>query len=361
METLEYKKNTGEVLDRLRLLYENRAQDRIFAQFETPNKVLDEFNRKNPEGFRDYPDPQERIVFWDRLLKEKTNLEDDSLPLAYLSEFDQGLYGGLIGGNVQFMTHDNGWVSSMVAPILEKLSDISTLTVNESSIWFQIYESQMKIFAEGAEGKFGISHFILIDGLNFAFELVGATETYTALVDQPETVREVIDFAYELNSIVQQTYFDFNPLFDGGTFSNMAQWIPGRIVSESVDPFHMTSVDYFEKWGRENVEKIYSQFDGGVVHIHGNGRHLFNAVRSLKGLKAIYLGDDTGFPLAFDILGDIKKITGNIPLVVSTDFGAFTLALEKKKLQGGVFYKVAGAPDIDTANRVMEKVREYRI
>src|SRR3989339_2190667 len=126
----------------------------------------------------------------------------------------------------------------------------------------------MKIFAEGAEGKFGISHFILIDGLNFAFELVGATETYTALNDQPETVREGIDFAFDLNSMVQDTFFEFNPLYEGGTFSNMAQWIPGRIVSESVDPFHMTSVDYFEEWGREPVERIYRAFDGGVLHIH---------------------------------------------------------------------------------------------
>src|SRR3989339_996414 len=130
MANLEYKKNVDEVLERLRLLYENRVQDRIFAQFDVPNRVLDEFNRANSEGFCDYPDPQERIAFWDNLLKEKRNLQDDSLPLAYLSEFDQGLYGGLVGGNVQFMTHDNGWVSSMVAPILQELSDISTLTIN---------------------------------------------------------------------------------------------------------------------------------------------------------------------------------------------------------------------------------------
>ena len=53
----------------------------------------------------------------------------------------------------------------------------------------------------------------------------------------------------------------------GGTLSNFAQWIPGRIVSESVDPFHMTSVAYFETWGREPAERILSRFDGGVVRV----------------------------------------------------------------------------------------------
>ena len=34
-----------------------------------------------------------------------------------LSELDQGLYGGLLGGDVRFLAHpENGWISSMVPP-----------------------------------------------------------------------------------------------------------------------------------------------------------------------------------------------------------------------------------------------------
>ena len=129
-------------------------------------------------------------------------------------------------------------------------------------------------------------------------------------------------------------------LFESGTFSNMAQWLPGRIVSESLDPFHMTSVEYFEEWGRPNVEKIFARYDGGVVHIHGNGRHLFEAARTLEGLKAIYLGDDTGFPLAFDVLPSIRQRTGDVPLVVSVEHEAFIKALDAGNLTGGVLYMV---------------------
>ena len=69
-------------------------------------------------------------------------------------------------------------------------------------------------------------------------------------------MREAIEFAFQLNVEVQRTFFQHAPLLAGGTCSNMVEWIPGRIVSESVDPFHMTSVDYFEQWGREPVERI---------------------------------------------------------------------------------------------------------
>ena len=362
MDTLAYKPNLDDVLARLRSLYQRQAQDRIFAKLEVPCAALDQFQREYAEGYCDYPDPAARIEFWDRLLRERAAVEDDSVPLAYLSELDQGLYGGLLGGDVQFMAHpENGWISSMVAPLLDDWSQFDQLRFDRSHPWFERYLRQLATFIEGAAGKFAISHFILIDGLNFVFELVGATKTYLSLDERPELVRRAIDFAFELNVAIQETFFERVPRVRGGTASNMVQWVPGRIVSESVDPFHMTSVDYFERWGREPVERILGRFDGGVLHIHGNGRHLLEAVSTVKGLKAIFLGDDKGFPQAFEVLDELAARTGDVPLVVQVDFQRFAEQLEAHRLPGGVLYKVSGAPDIETANRCMERVRAYRV
>ncbi|MCE5248669.1 hypothetical protein LLG96_00465 [bacterium] len=360
MNTIAYKRNTAEVIERLCALYGRNARDRIFAGFEIQGKTLAEFRAAHSEGFCEYPDPRERIAFWDSLLHEHLTVDDDTVPSAYLSEFDQGLYGGLVGGDVQYMCHDNGWISSMVPPLLRDWSEFDSLKLDHNHPWFQRYNHQMNVYIEGSRDKFGISHFILIDGLNFVFELLGATNAYMSLFENPGMVRRAIDFAFDLNVLVQRTFFDTVPSFRGGTFSNMVQWIPGRIVSESVDPFHMTSVEYFETWGRANIERMFSEFDGGTLHIHGNGRHLFEAVCTLPGLKAILLGDDTGYPLAFDVLPELRRRTGDMPLIVTVPFGAFMEGLENHRLSGGVFYQVTGAPDIDAANRCMDRVRAYR-
>ena len=140
----------------------------------------------------------------------------------------------------------------------------------------------------------------------------------------------------------------------------MVQWIPGRIVSESVDPFHMTSVDCFEEWGRTPIDRIFAEFDGGIIHIHGNGRHLLPAVASLNGLKAIMLGDDRGYPRSFDILSEVRRHVGNIPLACLVGFRDFDRALKEHTLIGGVLYDVTDVPDSDTANRCMDAVRKYR-
>lgn len=360
-ETLQYKPNTSQVLDRLQALYARQTVDRVCAVCEVPSPTLAEFARNHPEGFCTYPDPVQRIAFWDSLFRERSALEDDSIPNAYLSEFDQGLYGGLLGGEVQFMNHpENGWVSSMVSPLLEDWSGFEALRFDPEHPWLARYLQQLQVFVEASRGKFGISHFILIDGLNFIFELLGATATYMSLLDSPEMVRRAIDFAFELNVRVQKTFFEQVPRLRGGTCSNMVQWIPGSIVSESLDPFHMTSVDDFERWGREPVERIFEEFDGGVIHIHGNGRHLLEAACGLRGLKGIFLGDDRGFPTAFEVLEELRARTGDMPLVVQVPYPAFLAALQAHRLPGGVLYLVNGAPEVDSVNRLMEQVRDYR-
>lgn len=349
-------------LERLRELYEKRPQDRVCACMNVPTQALRTFAERHPDGPVERPDLNGRAAFWDAFLAERAAVLDDSIPSVYLSELDQGLYGGLVGGEVRFMAHpDTGWISSMVPPVCKEWSDFSKLSLDRKSDLYQFYLSELKLFRRCSEGKFGISHFILIDSLNFVFELFGGSRTYLELFDHPEKVREAVDFAYQLNLEVQRTFFEAIPLLAGGTCSNMVQWMPGRIISESVDPFHMAAVDCFEKWGREPMERILAAFDGGITHIHANGRHLLEAVSSVRGLRAVYLNDDKDFPTTFSVLPALKLRLGDLPLVVRADFPEFLAALEAHRLPGGVLYKVQDVPDPDTANRVMDQVRVYRI
>jgi len=363
---LSYRPDGYDVLERLRRLYSERDQGIILASMDVPSPALQELATRLPEGECEYPDPYERARFWDRRLQERIGVHDDSIPWAMLREMDQGLYGGLIGGDVSFLFDpETGRISSMVKPILRDWSEFDQLAPFDpddlDNAWLQRYLRQLDIFLEEGRGKWGVSHFILIDGLNFAYELRGATDTYYGVVDHPDLMKRVIDYAFDLNVKVQNLFFDRVGLLEGGTISNYAQWLPGgRIVSESIDPFHLTSVDYFEEWGREPVERMFAAFDGGIIHIHSNGRHSLPAVATLAGLKAIDLMDDEGVQPSYQILDQVRKHTGDLPLIVHTiDFGDFCEALDRRQLPGGVFYHVKNVPDVDAANRCMDRVRAY--
>ena len=104
-----------------------------------------------------------------------------------------------------------------------------------------------------------------------------------------------------------------------------------------------------------------NHFDGGVIHIHGNGRHLLEAAVTLRGLKAILLLDDRGFATAFDLRHELKARVGNMPVSLFAPYEAFLEGLRRHTLPGGVLYQVQGVPDVSAANRCMDLVRVYPV
>ena len=357
---LEYFPNQREVLNRYRRFYEDRSQTIVLATMEVPSSVQEEFTAKHPHGPCPYPDPHESLAYWDSFLAERAAIHDDFVPSAFLTEMNQGLYGGLFGGEVRFLRDGQGFVSSMVVPLLNELCEMPSLSFSIEGKWFGKYVNQLEVFINGAADKFGVSHLASITGLNVAFEMVGATKTFMALYECPDMLREAMDIGFEVNKAVHDTFFAKTPLLEHGTTSFPYGWIPGRIIPESIDPFTMTSVDCFQQWGLPALEQILSQYDGGVTHIHGNGRHTIEAACSVKEIKGLRFCDDGNVPPAFDVQRQLKGRCGEMPILLPVPYQKFRPALDDHDLLGGVLYKVTDVPDSDTANRTMDQVRTYQ-
>ena len=81
---LTYCPNGIEVLNRLRRLYEQHVQDQIFVRMEVPTLTMKQFAIQHKAGYCEYPDPEERIAFWDAYLRERMAIHDDSIPSGAL-------------------------------------------------------------------------------------------------------------------------------------------------------------------------------------------------------------------------------------------------------------------------------------
>ncbi|MCE5260282.1 MAG: hypothetical protein LLG44_14670 [Chloroflexi bacterium] len=177
MPELTYRPSAQAVTERLRPLFERCAQDRIFAVISVthPSPTLEAFRAAHRAGECTYPDPEERAAFWASLLAERPPVEDDSLPGCYLTEIDQGVYGGVLGGEVRWLCNpDTGWISSMVPRLLEDPVQIGALRFDPAHPFFQRYLRQLEVFARGARGRYGVCTLVVCSVIHFLYELVGA-------------------------------------------------------------------------------------------------------------------------------------------------------------------------------------------
>ena len=359
--SMRYKKNYREVIARLRNFYSGGGRDRIYVKMDIPNPAIERMKSETADGPVPCPDLNARAEFWDEYLSAYADLEDDSIPCAYISEADQGLAGGMLGGEVRFLLDTGtGWVSSMVPPFAESARDIYNYKIDLDNKWYRYYNDELDIFRRKADGKFGVSHWCCLDGLHLLGEMRGFTEMYFAMMGEPETCRYIIDFASKLSFTLQNRFFEAVGLFEGGTCSNMAQWLPGRCISESVDMYHLARPELFEKWGRAHIQSMIDRFDGAVMHIHSNGHHLIEHIRSLSNLRCILLLDDVWAVPVYQEMERLDPLRGSVPYCITIPFEAFAEGLARRALHPNVLYTVSGVPDIKTANSFMKEVVTYR-
>lgn len=362
IDSIAYKPNATAVAERLALLWSRKAQDRIFAQMFVPVSTFSGYSEINAEDPIALPDISERFAFWDGRLAELATLEDDSLPSAYLMEFDQGISGGVLGAPMRYLVdRQTGWISSMTMPILDDLSKIDSLKIDMDAEVLMRLDEHLRFYSEKSRGKFGIAPFIVIDAMNFVVEARGATQAYLDPTDSPDLVRQLMDFAFDLNVFLQERVQNTTDTFLGGSFCLPGLWAPGNPVMFSVDAYHLASPGFYYEWGEPHLQKLLDHFGGGHLHIHSNGRHLIEHAAKLRNLTSINMGDDIGNPRAYDELELIKRKAGDVPLIVGCEYGEFVRDLESNALPGNVLYMVVGLPSIMEANLLMEKVRGYRV
>lgn len=359
---MEYKRNYAQAVERLRIFWARELNDGILAKMNVPNPELKRYLSSDRRiGEVGYPPVEDRIRFWDAHLQVQRDVEDDAVPVAYMTQFDEGLYGAVLGGHIQFLRDpDTGWISSMCPPFLRNLHEIETLSYSEKHPWIQEMQRVYRRMAEYAHERFGMSKVITIDGLNFVVEARGAAQAYLDLQGHPDRVRRLMDFALDYNTWLGDLQDAILDEYYDSAFSYFLGWVPNRALPISVDAYHMCQPSVYREIGEEYIEQLVAHFGGGVLHLHANGRQLLPYVKRMKGLLGCMMGNDRGFEPAYALIGTFRQEAGELPLIVNAPWEWFQTELDRRGLPTGVFYLVDDVPSVEVANRTMEKVRRYR-
>lgn len=348
--SLEYKPGLAEVVERHRRLWSRRLPDGILAR-------LDPAELPFIDPLSSCPDVKAMAAAWDHNYRVRRHVEDDLLPVARVS-FGSAAYGAFLGADVVFK-QGAGWSR----PLLANYRQLDRLEFDEQNEWIQRQQAACRYFVQAARGKFAVCETEQMDGLNLV-ELLRGSAVYTDLYDYPQELHRLLDFAARFNirlTGMQRNILAPGLLYEDGLFSIFRIWLPGQAVWVSVDAYALCSAGVFRDFGAPYLQRVIDHFGGGWLHLHSSAIRLLPELVKLKGLLGIGICDDPNAPAGFDLLPQIRQVTGDMPLQIDCLVEELEQGLARRQLPGGVMYMVKqGIETVAQANRLMEKIRAYR-
>lgn len=249
------------------------------------------------EGTKEYFD---RVISW--LIDDAeyhSDVDDDWIPELFI-HLGSGVCGAFFDDTAVQFSSDTSWAY----PSIIKWTDMDRLDPAKDTFWAKRFKDITGYVKDRGRDCFSVFpnfHFSPLDG---AHSMRG-NEIFTDFYDEPEKVKELLDYCTQVILRLQEDFAGMTDEFDGGrVIWNM--WLPGKsAIGLQEDICNLCSPEIYRSFGREYTQKIISRCGGGFIHNHMLGMHQFELLSSIEGLGMMNVANDPNCPRAIDVLGGV--------------------------------------------------------
>ena len=317
---MEYKKDIKTVIKRYEAFWNKDKLDRIPIRISFPVGSLSASESyyeiktkiKKSEHWEDIVlDPQKHFAYWDRQLKARASLMDDSIPTAPV-DFGPALMCGIMGADI-FFSNGSSWSKNP----LQNWTDLERYNVNLDNKWLQKVILTTKYFLEKCEKKFAVGLPNLTGAGDIVTCLRGATQVCLDFYEYPKEIHRLLKKSMESYNKVMDILLDIIPRYFGGTCEGYMMWTPGRGNWLACDLSVMISPDHYRKYIYQYDQEIVDHLDNCWMHVHSGGAYMIGEFIKLNGLKGIQIVNDRlAGPTIKELLPIMKKVQEKYPLIL---------------------------------------------
>ena len=356
---VEYKANFQRVLERYKSLWKGNMADRILARIQVRDGQVqrDAFMANVPDinkMFDDYLD------YWQTAAK----LEDDTLPVI-APHFGTGIEGGYFGANVKY-----GGATSWCKHIEGLMEHPEKAVYNPESDSVNLIRRCTKYYIDHNQNRGVIGPPNIDCPVDILYMLRGS-QIYMDFIDHPEVIKQLLNSIADGVMQFRDEMWEMLPFYGGGTFNGwMNWWVPQRTGMVGADLFCTCSLDTYREFGFPVHQKMAQRCGQAWFHLHNLGLQLVPAIAEMENLICLELSEDPNVEIkGLELLNKVKsQVPQDLVIKVAVRPKEFVGALHDGKLPGNTIYDVCEENyqdidywDIDYANSLMDKVREYRI
>lgn len=246
-------------------------------------------------------------------LKERKTIDDDWIPMFHpwtgVAEHVWYLY------NEDEVIFDSD--TSYVFSKLKTIDEVDSLKLDENNIWWNRHKDILYFCKDHAEGRFFVTPRGTYSPLDIANTLLGNDILYD-FYDNPDGVNHLLDFCVKAAVLHMKRQMDIFGTYMGGTFSSYHNiWIPGNVAAHvSNDIACLLSTDLYKLFGKPADEEFYRHFDGGGMHSHNLGWHLFPLFFAIDKLLFLEIADDPKVIPTCLRLNELLEMSGDKTVII---------------------------------------------
>ena len=261
-------------------------------------------------------------------------------------------------GDVAKFTPETVWVK----PELES-QGLTDYYFDPANQWWQRAVQLMEALVKDARHKYVVPLPDILTPMETLSNLRGTRQLCIDLMDQPELVRDLLEYLMDIYEWKYQTLYTIIDVECYGSMSALNIWTPGKTVLLSCDFSALIGPKHFERFVIPGIERILRTIDHSIYHLDGPGAlcHLPRLLE-IEELGGIQWSPGSTQPMAMEGLAWLDmfqtiQAAGKL-LQIILDYRDVEAALEYLDPRG-LFLWCKGVPGVEAAKALLKNVEKW--
>lgn len=204
-------------------------------------------------------------------------------------------------------------------PYLDGPEEVDRIPPARENGWLDLLVGYTRALVENANGRYYVTLPLMRGTIDLVAALLGYNKMAVSIIDQPRELRRLTERCVEAFLEVAKALYAVIPQVAGGRVTPFNVWAPGSAIKTQCDASAAVSARTYEEFFFPYEEKICSQYDYSMVHLHSGFLHTVDTFLKTEYPTAVQVSLDTGSTpfTPHDLIPVFNKVLERKPLFIT--------------------------------------------
>ncbi|MEJ2616394.1 MAG: uroporphyrinogen decarboxylase family protein [Ignavibacteriaceae bacterium] len=234
--------------------------------------------------------------------------------------------------------------------------------IETDNLWLKKYFEFISVYEQAFSDKYPVSQSVLRGPSDIACALIGAEKAAIFLLEDPERMHRILNYAAEQLTLFLQMQIKKLPQFqDGYVIGQYEIWTPEPPIRIQEDFSLLFSPDLYKEFLKSLDTSLATISNYTLIHLHSSSLHLIDQFLEISQLRSFQITKDSNVLTLNTMLPALNKIQeAGKPLILKGQFKKedYDLILNQLSFRGLCIQPVV--KNLSEANELLPLLKNYK-